>query len=43
MAGCFSNVWTYNFEEHFKEKHPVEVFPVNMAITEAEKKYILNL
>ena len=43
MAGCFSNVWTYNFEEHFKERHPVEVFPVNMAITEAEKKYILNL
>ena len=43
MAGCLSDVWSYNFEEHFNENHQQEVFPANMVMSDAEKKHILAL
>ena len=41
MTGCLSDVWKYNLEKHFEEKHEGAEFPPHMVISTAEKKYIL--
>ena len=43
MADCLTDVWSYNFEEHFNEKHEGEDYPENMVISDAEKKFVLSL
>ena len=43
IKGCLSNVWLYNFEHHFEEKHQNKEYPTNMVIDEAERRYLLNL
>ena len=40
MKGCLSNVWVYNFQIHFDEKHSDEEFPKEMVIAEEEKKFL---
>ena len=40
MKGCLSNVWLYCFPIHFDEKHKDEEFPVEMLITEEEKRFL---
>ena len=43
MADCLSDVWSYNFEEHFNKKHEGNEYPEKMIISDVEKKYILSL
>ena len=42
MLNCLSNVWTYNFEHHFNDKHDGQEFPPVMVIGDAKKKFILE-
>ena len=43
IKDCLSNVWKYNFEDHFDEKHAhEEQFPPGMVISDEEKKHLLK-
>ena len=39
MKGCLSNVWVYNFQVNFNEKHIGEEFPADLTINEEQKKF----
>ena len=36
VSKCLSNVWIYNYQQHFNEKHENEEFPKEMLIDAAE-------
>ena len=40
IEGCLSDVWTYNFSDHFNDKHRDENFPEIMNIEEKEKRHM---
>ena len=39
---CLSNVWIYNFRQHFNDKHINEKYPEEMLIDAAEVKFHKN-
>ena len=42
ISGCLTDVWKYNFQAHFQEKHDGEEYPENMVVCPAEKKFVLS-
>ena len=38
---CLSNVWLYNFEHHFEEKHQNKEYATNMVVDGAERRNLL--
>ena len=43
IQNCLSNLWLYNLEAHFIEKHGEVDYPIEKLVTEEEKKFILSL
>lgn len=43
IDGCLTDVWTYNFECHFNEKHGDADFPEHMNLDEKEKAHVKTL
>ena len=39
VSKCLSNVWKYNYQQYFNEKHEDEDYPQEMLIEVAEVKF----